>query len=368
MLPSLRQEYHLAALWAAAVFAYFAHDAIVHPASGIQAWARIGMFFAIILWGAFSVVRHASALAHILGEPYGTLVLTLAVTVIEVAFIVSAELGGKAEATLARDTVFSVLMITVNGMVGLCLLIGGLRYGEPEYNLEGTRSFLVVIVPVAVIALILPNYTTIPGPILSMFHSAFFGVLILILYGVFLSVQTVRHPYYFKQPEPKRARKTRETVEPAPVEHVAMFHAGMLVLTLLPVVYLTEALAELTGVGLGAIGAPAALAGVIIAVLVLSPEGMGALQASSRNELQRAINISLGSALATVGLTIPAILAVSVWRGVSITLGLENEEAVLLGLTFLVTAFTFGGAHTNVLMGAVHMVLFLAFIALLFDP
>ena len=368
MLRSLRHEYHLAVLWAAALFAYFAHDIIVQPASGIQAWARIGIFFAIILWGAFAVVRHASALAHLLGEPYGTLVLTLAVTVIEVAFIVSAELGGGANATLARDTVFYVLMITVNGMVGLCLLIGGLRYGEQEHNLQGTRSFLAVIVPVAVLALVLPNYTTTPGPVLSVFQSGVFGVLILLLYGVFLTVQTVRHPYYFKQPVVKRARKVRQAVEPAPVEHILLFHAGVLVLTLLPVVYLTEALAELTGIGLGAIGAPAALAGVIIAVLVLSPEGMGALQASSRNELQRAINISFGSALATVGLTIPAILAISVWRGAGITLGLANEEALLLLLTFLVTAFTFGGAHTNVLMGAVHLVLFLAFIALIFDP
>ncbi len=200
-----------------------------------------------------------------------------------------------------------------------------------------------------------------------MFHSAFCGVLILLLYGVFLTVQTVRHPYYFKQPEPKRAarRRKRWSRRRSSTLRCSCRHS---VLTLLPVVYLTEALAELTGTGLGAIGAPAALAGVIIAVLVLSPEGMGALRASSRNELQRAINISLGSALATVGLTIPAILAVSVLRGTGITLGLENEEALLLALTFLVTAFTFGGAHTNVLMGAVHLVLFLAFIALLFDP
>lgn len=368
MLPSLRHEYHLAVLWAAAIFTYFVHDAIVHPATGLQAWARIAVFFIVILWGAFAVVRHAEALAHLLGEPYGTLVLTLAVTVIEVAFIVSAELGGGANATLARDTVFAVLMITVNGMVGLCLLIGGLRYGEQEHNLQGTRSFLAVIVPVAVLALVLPNYTTTPGPVLSVFQSGVFGVLILLLYGVFLVVQTVRHPYYFKQPEPKRARKVRQAVEPAPAERIALFHAGILVLTLLPVVYLTEALASLTGIGLGAIGAPAAFAGVIIAVLVLSPEGMGALQASSRNDLQRAINITLGSALATVGLTIPAILAISVWRGAGITLGLANEEVLLLLLTFLVTAFTFGGAHTNVLMGAVHLVLFLTFIALIFDP
>jgi Ca2+:H+ antiporter len=204
--------------------------------------------------------------------------------------------------------------------------------------------------------------------VLSVFQSGVFGVLILLLYGVFLSVQTVRHPYYFKQPVVKRARKTRDAVEAPPVEHIVLFHASILVLTLLPVVYLTEALAELTGIGLGAIGAPAALAGVIIAVLVLSPEGMGALHASSRNELQRSINITLGSALATVGLTIPAILAISVWRGAGITLGLANEETLLLLLTFLVTAFTFGGAHTNVLMGAVHLVLFLAFLALIFDP
>lgn len=368
MLPSLRHEVHLAVLWAAAVFAYFAHDFIVHPASGIQAWARIGIFFALILWGAFAVVRHAEALAHLLGEPYGTLVLTLAVTAIEVAFIVSAELGGSANATLARDTVFAVLMITVNGMVGLCLLIGGLRYGEQEHNLQGTRSFLAVIVPVAVLALVLPNYTTTPGPVLSTFQSAVFGVLILLLYGVFLSVQTVRHPYYFKQPVVKRARKAREAAATAPSGQAALFHAGILVLTLVPVVYLTEALASLTGIGLRAVSAPAALAGVIIAVLVLSPEGMGALRASSNNELQRAINISFGSALATVGLTIPAILAISVWRGAGITLGLANEETLLLVLTFLVTAFTFGGAHTNVLMGAVHLVLFLAFLALIFDP
>jgi Ca2+:H+ antiporter len=134
----------------------------------------------------------------------------------------------------------------------------------------------------------------------------------------------VRHPYYFKQPEPKRARKMREAVEPL-AEHIALFHAGVLILTLLPVVYLTEALASLTGVGLRNIGAPIALAGVVIALLVLSPEGVGALHASSRNELQRAINITLGSALATVGLTIPAILAISVWRGAGITLGLPNE-------------------------------------------
>ncbi len=368
MLPLLRREVHLAVLWAVAVFVYLAHDAVVHPASGLQAWARIAIFFAIILWGAFAVVRHAESLAHLLGEPYGTLVLTLAVTAIEVAFIVSAELGGKADAALARDTVFSVLMITVNGMVGLCLLIGGLRYGEQEHNLQGTRSFLAVIVPVAALALILPNYTTTPGPVLSVFQSGVFGVLILLLYGVFLSVQTVRHPYYFKQPVVKRARKAREAVEIAPSGQVALFHASILVLTLLPVVYLTEALAGLTGIGLRVISAPAALAGVIIALLVLSPEGMGALQASSRNELQRAINISFGSALATVGLTIPAILAISVWRGAGITLGLANEETLLLLLTFLVTAFTFGGAHTNVLMGAVHLVLFLAFIALIFDP
>jgi Ca2+:H+ antiporter len=363
MLPALGREYHLAAAWAAALLVYFAHDAILAPLGAAVEWARFAAFFAIILWGAFAVVRHAEALAHRFGEPYGTLILTLAVTVIEVAFIVSAILGGH-DIALARDTVFAIIMITVNGIAGLCLLIGGLRHGEQEHNLQGTRSYLAVIVPVSVLALVLPNFTTsTPGPTLSAFQSAVLAVGILALYGIFLAIQTVGLHRYFEEPTPAAAHPLRRRMPSSP-----LFHTAVLILTLLPVVYLIESLAQLTGRGLRGLGAPAALAGVVIASLVLAPEGMGALRAAVRNELQRAINVSLGSALATVGLTIPTVLLFMAQSGGGIPLGLAPEEMLLLLLTFLVTVFTFGGARTNVLVGAVHVLLFAVFIALIFDP
>ena len=366
----LRQEFHLVGLWVGAAAIYFAHGAALADAGAALNWLRFAVFFAAILWGAFAVVRHAEALAHRLGEPYGTLVLTLAVTAIEVAFIVSATLAGKGGETLARDTVFAVLMITLNGLTGLCLLIGGFRYGEQEHNLQGTRSYLAVIVPVAVLALILPNFTTTkPGPYLTVFQSAIIAILVLALYGVFLLVQTVRHAQFFQEPGVRKARARRQTAVEAPGLRSEIFwHAGVLALTLLPVVYLAEELAGQTSREFAALGAPAALAGVVIAILVLSPEGMGALRAASGNEIQRAINIVLGSAVATVGLTIPAILAINIGSARDIALGLAPEEMVLLALTFLVTPFTFGSLRTNVLVGAVHFVLFVVFIALIFDP
>jgi len=368
MLPLLRRELHLAATWGAALLAYFAHDAILAPAGAAIEWARFAAFFAIILWGAFAVVRHAEALAHHLGEPYGTLVLTLAVTVIEVAFIVTAMLGGR-EPELARDTVFAIVMITVNGIAGLCLLLGGLRHGEQEQNLQGTRSYLAVIVPVSVLALVLPNFTTsTPGPTLSVFQSWILAVGILALYAIFLAIQTSRLHRYFLDlhdaPAPPAASHRIHEQPPGP----PLVHAAILILTLLPVIYLTESLAQLTGRGLRTLGAPAALAGVVIASLVLAPEAMGALRAAMKNELQRAINVSLGSALATVGLTIPTVLVIAALSGGGVPLGLAAEEMLLLLLTFLVAVFTFGGARTNALVGSVHVLLFAVFIALIFDP
>jgi Ca2+:H+ antiporter len=368
----LRREIHLVALVATAIVVYFAHGRLAE-AGGAVGWLVFAWLFVAILWGAFAVVRHAEALAHRLGEPYGTLVLTLAVTAIEVAFIVSATLSGQSGETLARDTVFAVLMITLNGLAGLCLLIGGLRYGEQEHNLQGTRSFLAVIVPVAVLVLILPNFTTTKsGPYLTVFQSAVIGVLVLALYGVFLLVQTVRHAQFFQDPHARktRARKTRarERVAAGAVRNEVYWHTAFLLATLVPVIFLAEELAAETSREFAAIGTPAALAGVVLALLVLSPEGMGGLRAAAGNEIQRAINIVLGSALATVGLTVPAVLAIGVWTGRDIALGLAPEEMVLLALTFAVTPFTFGSLRTNVLVGAVHFVLFVVFIALIFDP
>jgi Ca2+:H+ antiporter len=369
MLSILRRELHLAAVWGAALLAYFAHDTILAPAGAALEWARYAAFFAIILWGAFAAVRHAEALAHHFGEPYGTLVLTLAVTVIEVAFILTAMLGGH-DLALARDTVFAIMMVTVNGIAGLSLLLGGLRHGEQEHNLQGTRSYLAVIVPLSVLALILPNFTTAtPGPTLSVFQSWVLAVGIIALYAIFLAIQTSSLHRYFLEPAQESAavpaarhRERGETPGPPGA------HAAILILTLLPLIYLAESLAQLTGRGLRNLGAPEALAGVVVASLVLAPEGLSALRAALRNELQRAINGSLGAALAAVGLTIPAVLAFAAMSGGGVPLGLAAEEMLLLLLTFLVTVFTFGGVRTNVLVGSVHVLLFIVFIALIFDP
>jgi Ca2+:H+ antiporter len=326
------------------------------------------LLFGLIMWGAFGVVHHAEELAVRLGEPYGTLVLTLAVTIIEVSFIVSAMLSAGASVTLARDAVFSVLMITLNGVVGACLLLGGLRHREQTYNLHGAQAFLSVVIPLASFALLLPNFTTSSrSGALSPLQSMVIGGLTLALYMVFLAIQTVRHAPDFRDPAedlPHRAERS-----PAGAERIVLARETMLLLlTLVPVVLLAEELSDLARAGIAALQAPLPLAGLLVAILVLAPETVGALHAALRNRLQRAVNIILGSALATIGLTIPAVLVLSVLGGVPVTLGLAGEEMLLLLVTLVVSALTFSGGRTNILQGAVHLVMFLVFLLLIFDP
>jgi Ca2+:H+ antiporter len=335
--------------------------------------------FGTMLWCAFGVVRHADCLAEILGEPYGTLILTLAVTAIEVSLIATVMLHGANDPTLARDTMFAVLMIILNGMVGLALLLGALRHHEQHYNLQGAKAFLAVIIPLAVLTLILPDFTMSTGvPSFTPLQAAFFAAMTIVLYGVFLSVQTVRHRNLFMEPG-TRARLPaavpdalahdetshdhgHHEIRPAP------FHATFLVLTILPVVLLSKKLAVFVDYGIETLGAPTALGGIIIALLVLTPEGLGALRAALANRLQRSVNILLGSALATIGLTVPAILTIGLIIDRNVELGLDRVDVVLLLLTLAVSTLTFTGGRTNVLQGAVHLALFLAFLMLIFNP
>ncbi|MGH6902244.1 MAG: calcium:proton antiporter [Geminicoccaceae bacterium] len=334
--------------------------------------------FGTMLWCAFGVVRHADCLAERLGEPYGTLVLTLAVTAIEVSLIATIMLHGANDPTLARDTMFAVLMIILNGMVGLVLLLGALRHREQHYNLQGAKAFLAVIIPLAVLTLILPDFTMSAGvPAFTPLQAAFFAAITIVLYGVFLAVQTVRHRNLFMEPG-IRARGPVAASDPLahdeaghePGHHdvrSALFHAVFLLLAVLPVVLLSENLAVFIDYGTETLGAPAALGGLVIAILVLAPEGLAALRAALANRLQRSVNILLGSALATIGLTVPAVLAIGLVVERSIELGLDQVEMVLLLLTLAVSTLTFTGGRTNVLQGAVHLALFLAFAMLIFD-
>jgi len=361
------------------LFYAFADALLAEPAVDLKTGALFLWVFGAMLWSAFAVVRHADGLAELLGEPYGTLILTLAVISIEVSLIASIMLLGENEPALARDTMFAVLMIILNGMVGIALLLGAIKHREQHYNLEGAKSFLAVIVPLSVLTLVLPNFTTSTQlPSFSPVQAVFFATSTIVLYGVFLIIQTVRHKGHF-------VLSTEHHGAPAgphdPLAHVESghepgrreirsvpYHAVFLVLSILPVVLLSKKLAVFVDFATETQGAPVALGGMVIAILVLSPEGLSALRAAMGNHLQRSVNILLGSALATIGLTVPAILAIGLATGKTIELGLDPVETVMLILTLAVCALTFSGGRTNVLQGAVHLVLFLAYVVLIFNP
>jgi Ca2+:H+ antiporter len=323
--------------------------------------------FAVILWSAICVVRHADCLAIKFGEPYGTLILTLSAISIEVVMISTAMLHGANNPTLGRDAIFAVVMIALNGMVGLSLLLGGLRHREQYYNLLGVNSYLNVIMALAVLGLVFPNFTTSTGgPHFSTEQEIFLIVVSLLLYGIFLLIQTVRHRRYFMESE--------DVVVPVDSAHHPLqvrstaFHAVMLLVYLIAVILLAEKFAIPLDNGIEKFHMPQALGGAVIAALVLSPEGLGAIRASLTNHLQRSINLLLGSVLATIGLTIPAVLTIGLITKRPVTLGVEGANLPLLLLTLAVSIVTFTSRKTNVLQGCIHLVVFAMFVLLIFAP
>lgn len=322
--------------------------------------------FSVILLATFSVVRHAESLALQLEEPLGTLILTLSVTGIEVSIITASMFTGQGHPTLARDAMYSVVMIVLNGMVGLSLLLGAWRYHEQSYNLQGANAFLAVIIPIAVLGLVLPSFTTSsPGPTFSPLQATFFIVMSMGLYGVFLAIQNSRHRPYFvwTSTDDERGPSHRDQ----PEFHSLLFHAGLLLLYFGALVILAKQLAVPIDHGIRVLGAPPALGGLLVAALVLAPESLAAARAALVNALQRSINILLGSVLATISLTIPAVLSIGLMTGKTITLGLAPVDQVLLSLTLLLSTLTFSSSRTNVLLGAVHSILFLAYLMLIFE-
>ena len=323
--------------------------------------------FAVILWSAVSVARHADCLAIKWGEPYGTLVLTLSAITIEVVMVSTAMLHGENNPTLGRDAIFSVMMIALNGFVGLSLLIGGLRHREQYYNLQGVNSYLNVIMTLAVLGLVLPNFTTTTaGPTFSAEQQIFLIVVALVLYAIFLVIQTMRHRGYFMESE-QAGVAASSAHHPLRVQSTA-FHAPMLLLYLVVVILLAEKFAIPLDNSMEKFGLPQEFGGAMIAALVLTPEGIGAVQATLRNHLQRSINILLGSVLATIGLTIPAVLTISLLTKRPVTLGVQGGNLPLLLLTLAVSVVTFTSRRTNILQGCVHLLLFAVFVLLIFAP
>jgi Ca2+:H+ antiporter len=323
-----------------------------------------GVLLLILFGTVFAAVHHAEVVAERIGEPFGTLLLTLSVTIIEVALIATIMLGEQTVTTLARDTVFAVVMIVCNGLVGLCILAGGLRYREQDIQVSGSSLYLSVLSVLATITLIMPNYTlTTPGPVFSTGQLGFVSAVTILLYGVFLYTQTVRHRDYFVAQSGDAAHDG-----PQASNRTIMLSAVLLLISLLAVVLLAKKFSQVVDAGAALIGAPPAFAGILVALLILMPEGVAAVGAARKNDLQKSINLALGSSLATIGLTIPAVAVAAYELDKQLVLGLSSQDMVLLALTLLLSLLTLGSGRTNILFGLVHLVVFAVFIFLVFVP
>jgi len=323
----------------------------------------------LLIASVIAAVHHAEVVAHRVGEPFGTLILAVCVTVIEVALIVTVMLSGSdGSEYIARDAVFAAIMIVVNGVVGLAILIGGVRHHELSFRIEGSNSALTVLAALATLTLVLPSFTiSSGGPTYTNSQLVFAGLSSLVLYATFVFVQTVRHRDYFLPVEPAQMCD-RRVHAPAPSSSKAIRSGILLVIALLAVVGLAKALSPMIESGVAAAGAPKAIVGIIIAALVLAPESVAAIRAALANRLQTSFNLALGSALASIGLTIPTVAVLSIWLDLPLSLGVNSVSLILLALTLLSGVITLATGKTAVLQGAVHLVIFMAYLFLTLVP
>jgi Ca2+:H+ antiporter len=333
---------------------------------GSAGWLLLSCAAAALLGAVLVAVHHAEVIAHRVGEPFGTLVLALAITVIEVSLIVSMmRSSGAAASSLARDTVYATVMIICNGVIGVCLLVGSWRHRVLAFRVEGTSPALAVLATLATLTLVLPTLTTsTAGPTFTTAQLGFAGVVSLLLYAIFLFVQTGRHRDFFlpEGGEPEGAHAA------PPPTWVAWLSLVLLLLSLVAVVGLAKVLAPSIEQAVAAARMPQGVVGIAIALMVLMPETWAAMRAALRNRMQISFNLALGSALATIGLTIPAVAVTSVAQGLPLTLGLPAKEVALLALSLLLASMTLSGGRATVLQGAVHLVVFFVFLFLAMVP
>lgn len=361
---SLRREWPLILVIGTLTFALLGKTwitaALAQPAFLI---ALLAVFCGVILVTAIAIVRHADVLAHRMGEPGGTLLLTLTITGLEVAMVAFVMATGVEKPALARDTIFAVVMLVLNGFMGLSLLLGGLRHREQPYNLQSANAFLMMIIPLTVLGLVLPNFTrATPGPVLSTFQMVFLSLQSVVIYAVFLLVQNLRHRGFFTMPEEAESGDPHHTSSRS-----TFFHALMLSCYGVPLVLLAKQMAAPLDALVINLGAPPPLSGFLMAVMVLTPESISAIRAAMDNRMQRSVNILLGSVLASIGLTIPLVILVSIVSGRALVLGLESGDTVMLLLTLVTSILTFSLPRTNVLSGCVHLLLFGAYLMMMFD-
>ncbi|MFD5289011.1 calcium:proton antiporter [Streptomyces rochei] len=332
--------------------------------------AVVAVLTVVLAASVLAAVHHAEVVAHRVGEPFGSLVLAVAVTVIEVALIVTLMAdGGDKSASLARDTVFAAVMITCNGVVGLSLLVASLRHGTAVFNPEGTGAALATVATLATLSLVLPTFTTsAPGPEFSPVQLTFAALSSLVLYGLFIATLTVRHRDYFLPITRQGEVITVEDHAHAPSARTALTSLTLLALALVGVVGLAKGVSPTIEEGVAAAGLHHAVVGVIIALLVLLPETIAAVRSARRDRVQTSLNLALGSAMASIGLTIPAVALASVWLSGPLVLGLSSVHMVLLALTVVVASLTIVPGRATPLQGGVHLVLFAAYLELAVNP
>jgi Ca2+:H+ antiporter len=320
-----------------------------------------------LVGSVFAAVHHAEVVAHRVGEPFGTLVLALAVTVIEASLILSMVIaGGSEQAAVPRDTIYAALMIICNGVVGVCLLVGGWHHREQSFRVEGANSGLAALVPMAALTLVLPTFTTTtPSGTYSESQLVFAAAASLALWSAFVFVQTVRHRDYFL---PAVSTDDPEVHAAPPTNAMAWASFALLLVALVAVVGLAKVLSPAIERGVAAAGAPKTVIGIAIALIVLLPETWAAVRAARANRLQTSMNLAIGSALASIGLTIPVVAIAAVALHIPLVLGLEAKDIAMLVLTFLVSTITLATGRTHLLQGVVHLVIFAAFLFLALVP
>jgi Ca2+:H+ antiporter len=335
-------------------------DLALHGSAGLPAGIALG---GALVAAVLAAVHHAEVVAARVGDPFGAIILALAVTVIELGLIVSIMLGDHPEPTLVRDTIHAVVVLVLHGLAGLCIVVGAIRHREQEFRTQGAQAYLIVLLPMVAITLVLPNFTvSAPGPYYTTSQLVFVSLACLLLWLAFTFVQTVRHRDHFTPTRPA------EPHGPRPSGRVAGGALAMLVVSLVAVVLLAKGVSPFIQAGVVGLGAPPALVGVIVAAIVLLPEGATALRAARDDRLQTSINLALGSAVASIGLTVPTVAAIAWWTATPLELGVSPGGAVLLALSFMMALITYGTGRASLLSGVVHLILLATWLFLVVVP
>lgn len=379
----IKTRIRLIGVWFVVLLFILFGDSYATNITPITASLEFLLLLCTIVGAAFGVVREADALAHKLGEPYGTLILTLSIVSIEVILITAIMLGPGEFPTIGKDSIFSVMMIIMNLVMGLCILLGGLKYREQEYNAQGSLTYLAMIVLLGGISLLLPNFIQGAGSgMFSNTQATTISIFVVVLYGLFLAMQMGSYRHLYVQPPkgsmeiPYQDRHYAEVTGATTTTYNAiktdlrkiLLRAIILIAMMLPIVMLSGHMAGVVDYGIQAANLPPLLGGVLIAIIVFTPESITAVKAALNNEFQRAVNLCHGAFVSTVGLTVPAVLMVGLLTDQVVLFGLSATETLLFLITLLVSLMSFMGRRTTPILGLMHLVLFMVFILLIFSP